>query len=94
MQGLFNALLLSCLFLLLGLLLAIQVHQNKSFKLYGFVEFALSPYIMSCTTDLFSGGCNWEEDHLFFWTFYSGFGTSDVGVDLNGGQGAKGGRME
>lgn len=30
----------------------------------------------------------------FFWKFYSGFGTSDVGVDLNGGQGAKGGRME
>lgn len=65
MQGLFNVLSLSCLFILLGLLLAIQVHQSKLFKLYGFVEFSMSPYIMFCTTGLFSGGCNWEEN-LFF----------------------------
>lgn len=48
MQGLFNTLLLSYLFILPGLLLVIQVHHNKSFKLYGFVEFSLSPYIMFC----------------------------------------------
>lgn len=93
MQGLFNTLLLSYLFILPGLLLAIQVHHNKSFKLYGFVEFSLSPYIMFCI-------CfqvvviRMKIISFFFGKFYSDFGTSDVGVGLNGEQGAGGGRME
>lgn len=94
MQGLFNTLLLSYLFILPGLLLAIQVHHNKSFKLYGFVEFSLSPYIMFCIC--FQVVVIRMKIISFFWggKFYSDFGTSDVGVGLNGGQGAGGGRME
>lgn len=45
----FNTLLLSSLIILLRFPFVTQAHRSKSFKPYGFVEFALSPDIIFCT---------------------------------------------